>query len=69
MDEVDTKRVLILLRLTYSSLKKGDDWLRFENFFKGLTDIKLNSFQRKLINTLSYASIGVQGCLSIIGNQ
>ena len=36
---------------------------------KVLTDIKLNSFERKLKNTLSYASVGGQGFFSCIGNQ
>ena len=34
-----------------------------------MTDIKLNSFQRMLMNTLSYALVGEQECLSSIGNQ
>ena len=36
---------------------------------KVLTDIKFNSFKRKLINTLSYASVGSKGYLPCIVNQ
>ena len=38
-------------------------------FFKDLTAIKFNSFQRKSINTLNYDSMGEKKCLSSIPKQ
>ena len=38
-------------------------------FFKALTAIEFNSFERKSINTLSCALFGIQGYLSCIINQ
>ena len=37
--------------------------------FRVLTGVKFKIFQRKSINTLNYAPMGVQECLPCIGNQ
>ena len=36
---------------------------------RSINAIKFNSFQRKLTNTLSYASMKQQGCLLFINHQ
>ena len=70
--DVESKWILSLLTLTNCS-RKSSKLLAFKKNFRkiifNLTAIKFNSFQRKSINTLKDAPMGLYLCLSCIGNH